>query len=176
MENRSLGQRRARSRRAPLLLGLAVAIAMLGMTAQPAGAHYVYQKVVTYASDTTCSGERAETSHGGGGGYARADVYSWYSLWTPWGQIDCGSDFPRPPGYLADAYDLYKWTGYEWALCRYTAWYYNGSQTHQFAIATNFGGYPPCGPGYYGTVGVGYVWNNAWYGGSSWSGYHYLPA
>ncbi len=34
---------------------------------------------------------------------------------------------------------------------------------------------PPCGDGYYGTSGGGYVKTNGeWYGGYVWSGYHWL--
>lgn len=158
-------------------LAVIVALGMLGtIGAQPASADYIYQKVTIYGSDTNCTGGRAEISHGSGSGYAKADAYSWYAQWYPTvGNVHCGRDFARPPGYLAAAFDLYKWNGSAWALCQQTPWNYNTSQTHQWYVWTRYGS-PPCGNGYYGTSALSYVWNNQWFGGSVWSGYHYLPA
>ncbi len=155
-----------------------VAVTLAG--AQPAAAHYVYEKHTTYASDQACVGGRGEISHGGGGGYAKADTYSWWSLWTPYGDIHCGNDWSRPPGYINTAYHLYKWDGYNsrWGYCTGTNWIPNNVATHQWYIWTNFGSWTPCGDGYYATQAHGIVWNGQWNGQNSpvWSGYHWLRA
>lgn len=161
----------------PLVFAIA-AIAPATVAVQPSSADYIYTKVTTYASDTNCTGGRAEVSHGNGGGYAKADTYSWYAQYGgPWGDVHCARNFARPVNYLITTYDLYKWTGSAWGYCTgWQGWSYNNVATHQWYVWTNFGTQPPCGAGYYGTMQSGYAWNNAWFGGGTWSGYHALPA
>lgn len=153
----------------------AVALATAGAAfAAPAAAHYVYTKAKVYASSTNCTGARSETSHGDGGGYSKADVFSWYRMEAPMaGGYDCESNWSRPAGYLATKYQLFKWDGAKWAECKYTDYYYNSSSTHQYAIYTNFGDKAPCGAGTYNTMATSYVLNGGqWFGGSVWSGNH----
>lgn len=155
---------------------LFLSIAILGVSQGSAAANYVYEKVNTYQSDTNCTSGRSETSHGANNnGYFKADTTSRYNFFTVWGPINCGKDWNRSAGQIATKIDIYKWDGYQWLLCAATDWLYNGGVQAFDSYYVN-SGYLFCGVGYYGTIANGYVWNNAWYGGGVWSGYHYLPA
>jgi hypothetical protein len=171
-----------------LLGAVVVVLAVVGALTEPAAAHYVYAKHTTYASDTNCTGSRAEISHGDGGGYSKADTYSWYR-WTSLigGDMDCQTNWKRPPGHLIAALQHYKFSVYRhrWEVCRYTNWYRNGSEAWQFMLWTRHGTQPDCGAGYYATMSWGAVWNNStWFpsdgrgvwSGDSGCGCHYLPA
>jgi hypothetical protein len=140
------------------------------LTTSPVMAHYVYEDVLVYASNADCTKVRSEISHGSGGGYSRTDVTPKYFQNT-----HCHTGWTRPAGYIAAQYQLYKWTGSQWAVCGGTPWYYNATSANKLTIASNDGSSPLCGPGYYGTLSHGFVWNKAWHGGSLWSDYHYLP-
>jgi hypothetical protein len=152
------------------------ALVFTAVAADPAAAHYVYQKAKVYVSDTNCTGARAETSHGGGGGYSKSDVYSWYRWEIPMaGGYDCQTDLSRPAGYLATRFTLYKWNGSSWAACQSFNYHYNSTNTHQFAIYKDFGSKAPCGAGTYNTFAESYVLNGgSWFGGGLWSGNHTL--
>jgi len=140
------------------------------LTTSPAMAHYVYEDVLVYASDADCTKVRSEISHGSGGGYSRTDVTPKYLQHTP-----CYTEWTRPAGYIALQYQLYKWTGSQWAVCVGIPWHYNSTPAKKLTAFYNYGSSPLCGPGYYGTLSHGFVWNEGWHGGSLWSGYHYLP-
>jgi hypothetical protein len=90
-------------------------------------------------------------------------------------QWHCFTEWTRPPGYIALLFQLYKWTGSQWAVCAGTSWFYNSTSAKKLAGFYNYGSSPWCGAGYYGTLSYGFVWNGAWHGGPLWSGYHYLP-
>ncbi|GAA2272881.1 hypothetical protein GCM10009853_028360 [Glycomyces scopariae] len=151
----------------------AMAFVLLG--ASPASAHYVYQEGEVYRSNDLCTNVRAEISHGDGGGYARVDAKSYTVLATPWGAYPCAKTHDRPGGYIAAKIEVYAWNGSAWYLCAYTDWAYNSGSTNQWIIEAWMSGLPYCGTGWYGTMGTGYVWNNNWFGGSVWSGHHWLP-
>ena len=157
------------------LVAVVTAISLAGL-ADVAHAHYVYRKAVVYGSDTHCTGARAETSHGGGGGYSKSDVYSWYAFeFVGTGRHDCFSDWSRPPGWMETRFVLFKWTGSNWGACWISNTYRNGTSTHQYAIYKNFGKTAPCGAGHYSTDAYSYVYNNGWFGGVINSGTHALP-
>jgi hypothetical protein len=91
----------------------------------------------------------------------------------------CSGTLYRPMGWLATRLDVFKWTGTEWALCRSLDWSFGGGGDRWVGdiwyeqAATQWEVYsgPPCGAGFYGTVGVHRVWDgSAWQGGSTWSG------
>lgn len=150
----------------PLLIG-----ALLGGTAGPALAHYVYDGAWTYASGSNCTHQRAEVSHGSWGkGYAKVDTRSDYKVTS----YDCMGDWTRPPGYITSTIRYLKWTGSYWGVCTSRDYASNTTTTDKYVRALNFGS-TPCGAGYYYTDHNGYVWNGAWYGGYMSSGsYHYF--
>lgn len=80
----------------------------------------------------------------------------------------------RPAGSLAARIQVFKWSGSAWNVCVDSNWFYSGSTTSSFGGWYTYGTQPPCGAGYYGTIGYGYQYNGAWKGGSTWSGYLYL--
>lgn len=155
-----------------VILTLSFAMALVWTTAGAASAHYIYDSGITYASSNDCAYGYSETSHGTGGGYSKSYILAEYHF----SSADCAVYWKRPVGYLAVAFDLYKWTGSSWALCRYTNWYYNSTDTSQFILYAYYGSSPPCGNGYYATYGGNFEYNGGWHGGWLWSGYHYLPA
>ena len=152
----------------PLLLG-----ALLGGTAGPALAHYVYQggTVATWGSGY-CTNARAEVSHGDGRGYRKADneakVDNFY--WN----FKCTDPRVWPSGYMITQADYYKYNGSSWYLCKDAGWTYSQDSTGKVVQAARE--YLPCGRGYYGTRAWSYIKDNGtWNGGSIWSGHHYLP-
>ena len=91
----------------------------------------------------------------------------------------CSGTLYRPQGWLAARFDVFKWTGSQWALCRSLGWKFGGGgdtnsgdiTLEQAAAQMEFYSSPPCGAGYYGTQGSHFVWDgSAWQGGSLWSG------
>lgn len=99
-----------------------------------------------------------------------------------YGTLKGGSDhfardwryYPKvlPPGYIAAAVDIYRWSGSSWSLCTWSPWSYNSYYTAKWTPTFSFGS-APCGAGYYGTVAFGYHWSDGWRGGTLWSGYTY---
>lgn len=87
-----------------------------------------------------------------------------------------GSDVSLPPGYIATDNVLYWWAGSSWVQCDESGWGYNSSSGHNVALETNWSSFHPCGPGYYGTLGAAFVWDDAvggWLGSWAWSNYVY---
>lgn len=158
------------------VLSLLVSALLLG-PAVPATADTVYEHADVYASTAECTEARDEVSHGSGGGYIKVDTMSVAVFSTiAGGNMYCYSQFDRPAGYIATAMSFWKWTGAEWAVCTSMAdYYYNPTKTWITTLDWNNGTQPPCGNGYYGTMGDHYVLNEDWKGGSLWSGYHWLP-
>lgn len=155
------------------LQALALALVFLGATALPAAAHYVYAQPWTYFSDSTCEMTRSEVSHGGGGGYYKTDGYTWRENRVL--GSSCSSDHKMAPGYKAANWAAWKWTGSTWALCAQSNYVYNSTVTSKLVVYWSYNS-TPCGAGYYGNQGTSWHYNGAWYGGTVWSGYHYLPA
>lgn len=141
----------------------------------PAFAHAIYEDGYTYASDHDCAWNRAEISHGSGGGYAKSDITA--KVKGVIVRVRCYDYFPRPANYLKNRYKLYRWNGSSWSLCRSTSWHYNSRETAKLVIYKNYGSTPPCGAGEYKTEGFGYFKNGTWKGGSIESGNsgHTLP-
>jgi hypothetical protein len=157
------------------LPGLLLAVfAAISIPATPAQAHYVYSQADVYRSTGPCVTVRSETSHG-----TNNDGYFKNNMYSKWGldqyQTACGNAFARPAGYLTMKNQIYKWDGYQWTMCVDRAWVYNSTTTSSMQVLNN-PGYLLCGPGYYGLQTGDFIYNGGWYGGSLWSGYHYLPA
>lgn len=113
-------------------------------------------------------------SHGTGGGYSKVDGVTQREnrvLGT-----SCSTTHSLGAGYKALRMHLYKWTGSAWGVCASTSYKYNSTTTYKLVQAVYWGSSPRCGNGYYGTSGGSWHYNGAWYGGSVWSGYHWLPA
>lgn len=152
----------------PLLVGAA-----LGGTAGPALANYVYQggTVATYGTGL-CVNARAEVSHGDARGYRQADIESKRNNF--YFNFVCADPHVKPAGYLATQGDYWKWSGDGWYMCKNLDYTY--SVDNRAKVIQSAREYLPCGQGYYGTYTTSYAKdNNTWYGGSVWSGYHYLP-
>jgi hypothetical protein len=158
-----------------LLAAAAGTLALILIGASPAAAHYVYQEAFTYRSNDLCVFDRSEVSHGDGNGYARVDIDASTVLATPSGSYPCAWGLDRPAGYISAKIETYVWLGTYWYLCDQTDWVYNDTTSTDLAIQARMIGQPICGSSYYATNGVGYVWNNNWFGGAVWSGAHYLP-
>jgi hypothetical protein len=93
----------------------------------------------------------------------------------------CGPELVVPVGWIASKVRLFKYAAPNWALCEESDWAYGGGgDTHdgditfeQAAVASKMwqGAPPPCGPGWYGTMGSCFVYTgSAWEGNSLWSG------
>ncbi|MQM26146.1 hypothetical protein GFD30_11270 [Glycomyces sp. NEAU-7082] len=157
-----------------LITAAAGAMAFILLGASPAAAHYVYQEGHVYRTNDLCVHERSEISHGDGGGYSRVDVSS-TTILAPGGAFPCAHANHKPANNIAAKIQVLAWNGSAWYVCAETAWVYNDHTTWQLIIESRMLGLPWCGTGWYGTMGHGYVWNNAWYGGTMWSGNHWLP-
>ena len=154
---------------------------VVGLSAVPASAHYVYDDDYVYESHENCTKVRAETSHGDGGGYRKVSVESSDQLNTWAGDYDCTAGRAVPAGQIAARAILWRWNSGKsrWEVCSDPGWYYNSGKADHYTIAMKPvpADKTPCGDGWYGTTGLGYVvYNSKWYGGPEWSGHHWLPA
>ena len=153
-------------------------VSALALGSQVAYAHFVYAKVFTYYTTTLpCVQNRAETSHGSGYGYTKANVWSWklLQLPDPFGTAYCTIKFDRPQLHIkVKAQVHYKPSGGSWQMCYNPAYKFNQTVTWKETMAKTFNSSSWCGPGTYGTWNLGYVKNNTWYGGYVWSGTHTL--
>ncbi len=166
-----------KKRRRPLIAALLTG-ALVGGTAGPALANYVYQggTIDTFGSDY-CVNSRSEVSHGAyNGGYWKTDTetkqedfYTGINCITPWG---------RPAGYLAAHVQGWRYSGGTWYVCFNEGYKYNSSSTARLVLAVQEpNGTPPCGNGYYHNLARSYTKSGStWYGGTLNSGNHYLPA
>ena len=156
----------------PLLL-----VSLLGLTASPANADYIFQKGVLATWNDFCTEGRAETSHGAyGGGYWKTDTLSRQK--ASYVDVNCILPMQRPAGFIAANVIAYRWTGTTWAVCFNQGYKFNTSNIGAVTLAVQtYGWNPPCGAGYYGQYGVSYVKDNGlWFGDQIWSGYHSLPS
>ena len=156
-----------------LIVGIILAIAGVSV-AVPAYAHYMYEEGYTYSSDHDCARNRAEISHGSGGGYSESKVESSIEF----NDIPCSMNFPRPPKYLRVSWKLQVKDGSSWKTCKSSSNYYNGKSDHKLDMGKDYGASPPCGDGVYRTKAYGHLKNNGeWHGGSIVSGVfgHSLP-
>jgi hypothetical protein len=83
----------------------------------------------------------------------------------------------RPPGYLAVRLVVWKYNSGREFVCKSTGYTYNPGSASRLSRTTSMGKRynTACGPGYYGTVAYGYVFNDGrWQGGYIWSGWKYL--
>ena len=83
---------------------IAIGFAAISM---PVYAHYIYENGYTYSSSYDCTWNRAEISHGSGGGYSKADVRSKKKA----SNLNCLGAFNRPINHLRARYDLENWNG-----------------------------------------------------------------
>lgn len=155
-----------------LIVGILVAIGVVSI-AVPVYAHYIYEDGYTYSSSYDCAWNRAEISHGSGGGYSKSDI----TAKLKGSGINCFVNFSRPINHLRAAYDLNKWNGSSWGLCGYTNWTYNTGDAYKLVVFTDHGATPVCGDGSYQTIGYGEFKNGTWKGGAISSGGtgHVLP-
>jgi hypothetical protein len=174
---------RKRRGKARVLALVVTATAMVLAHASPAGAHYVYRKSLLFHNSDWCLGSRAEVSHGGGGGYFKADSYSWRPAWIYFSDpLPCPvqtADNPKAPGYMATGFQVMLWDGNSWDLCTHSGgtqggWWYNQQTTHHWSIYANAGSRTVCGVGSYQTISHSAVHNGEWAHGSLWSGSHSL--
>jgi len=161
----------SRSGRLAFVASLVVFFVVAGATA--ALAHYVYEQAEVWDGDGgRCLLVRSEISHGNGGGYSKGSDLTYQQL----GPQACLFEWDRGPGYLRVRYNLLKWTGTQYGICKSVDWVYNGSTANIMDVYTYWGTTPPCGTGIYGTATTGQVkYNGSWYGGRMWSGVHTLP-
>ncbi|MBP0460170.1 hypothetical protein [Streptomyces montanisoli] len=183
--SKSLARRRIRK---PIggFLAFSAALVLVFTTATAAQAHYVYQddEVWSNTDSSKCLYTYAEVSHGSGGGYAKS--YALASSGIPLSE-SCILVWNRPPGNLKTGWQYYYWDGSQWGICQQLAgdqnpdgtWtgYTNTTKTSRMELTYDFGIAPPCGGGYYGTMGAGAVYyGGQWYGNtvSIWSGQHFI--
>ena len=163
--------------RSKFALGLIFAIGCAAIAA-PAYAHYIYEAGFTYTSGYGCTWNRAEISHGNGGGYSKSDVRSKRVFTYDGYTFHCGTDLSRPIGHLRAKWRLYKLNGSSWQTCKSSNYSYNTSNTAHLKVDEYHGYNPPCCQGIYRTVAYGHFKSgSSWYGGSLSSGVtgHTLP-
>jgi len=152
-----------------LVLGAFLAVGV-ALVAVPAYAHFMYEHGITSEEDEHCTWNRAEISHGSGGGYAESKVKSRRGL--------CGLSWDRPIGHLKVKWKLLKKDGSSWPVCHSSSNYYNGTTASQMTVGNDYGSTPHCGNGVYKTRAYGYLKNSGtWWGGEIESGVtgHTLP-
>lgn len=99
---------------------LGASMSVVAMTT-PASAHYVYEEVDVFQTDSQCVTNRSEVSHGSyGHGYAKGRTESTQDL-PIWG-VDCRYEKAKQPGWLADFWVYYFWNGTEWVACGSVPW------------------------------------------------------
>lgn len=177
----TVGPKKERVLSRRLLLIIFGLVVLLGTTAGAAFAHYVRESGTLYGSSTWCTDAIDEISHGDTGtGYVRSWTLAKYRTnLGPAGDAHCSRGQDRPPGYLAIKTQVlkYNFATERWEVCAaHGEWQYNGHQTDRVGGDWNLPLSNWCGPGYYGTYGGHYLYNNEWLGGWLWSGYHFLPA
>ena len=146
--------------------------------AAPVYAHYIYEDGFTYTSSYGCTWNRAEISHGNGGGYSKADVKSKKVFTYDGLTFHCGSNLSRPIEHLRVKWRLYKLNGSSWKSCKSSSYFYNATNAAHIKVHKYHGYNPPCGQGIYRTVAYGdFKSGSSWYGGSLSSGVtgHALP-
>lgn len=162
------------------LLVVGLATALLTGLSREAVAHYVYDHYYVYESHENCTHVRSEISHGDGAGYRKVRVESSDQMNTWFGDYDCMAGRSVPANQIANSATLWRWNAKRdrWEVCGDPGYYYNPSRANFLEVAMKpYRDRPPCGDGYYGTVGTGYVvYNNKWYGVPVYSGYHWLPS
>lgn len=165
---------------AVLVLGV---MAVIVLAADPAAAHYVYDEVNTYQTDSQCVTVRSETSHGSyGAGYAKARTESTQDL-PIWG-LDCRYDKSKPMGWIWARFDYYRYSAAQqtWFFCASVGWTSNQSTSIDHVVSRTFGPSVPCGgASSFGTSSFGAVYDNGAYQPTNyasigiWSGSHALP-
>lgn len=91
--------------------------------------------------------------------------------------------------YAATRIQIQRWNGVTWVVCKDSDYKYGYTGENPRPAATpgvypfgveqfvQYGDGDSCsGPGYYGAMAYGYVWDGSkWNGGNAWSGYEYVP-
>ncbi|WP_433398785.1 hypothetical protein [Streptomyces sp. CA-146814] len=157
---------------------VAAALAIALSTTTSASAHYVYEneEVWANADSSKCLYNYAEVSHGSRGGYTKSQAHTGQNT----GPGGCIFPWVRPAGELAAGYRYQKWDGAKWYTCRMLLsgdGVFSKTSTGIYTVSWDFGVAPPCGGGYYGTIG----YSGTFYGGEwlardvpVWSGQHYI--
>lgn len=149
---------------------------LLGVTAGPAVAHYVYNGgTVDYFGSDGCVNSRSETSHGAwNGGYWKTDTEIKQDDY--WG-FNCTTPYLRPAGYVAAHVQGWRYSG-GWYICFNHGYKYNTESTARLVLAVEEPDrVPPCGNGYYHNVARSHTkTGTTWPGGKMTSPNHYLPA
>ena len=149
-----------------LILALLVAVTSLAV-AVPTYAHYVYEDGLTYAGADGCTWNRAEISHGNGGGYSKSTVRAKRTV----SNTPCMKAWERPSNTLRAKWALYR----DNFICTSAGYSVNSSTMHTFNVSRYHGNVPPCGDGDYETTATGHhKINGVWQGGAIDSGTHYL--
>ena len=150
-----------------LALALLAAVVTSLAFAVPAYAHYVYEDGTTYADADGCTWNRAEISHGNGGGYSKSTVRAKRTV----SNTPCMQTWERPYGNLRAKWALYR----DNFICISVGYTVNSNTTHTLNVTRYHGNTPPCGDGDYETTATGHhKINGVWQGGSIDSGTHYL--
>jgi hypothetical protein len=180
------------------MLALPTSFGITVAAATSASAHYVYyiEQVWSNADSSRCLLNRAETSHGDGGGYFKGTAQSAADI--DLNPLDCVLGWERNAGELAEAMTIYKWYvdvngDGSWLICDSFdpgAFVTNSKPTSGFELIwkpVGPGKGEPgwedwdgtmCGAGYYGIRNrAGMVDSGEWVGRNAtvWSGYHWLP-
>ena len=155
--------------RVNIVLGI-VFLALVGV-GRPALAHAVSDSGWTYTSPSNCTFNMSEVSDGAGGGQFYTEV--WSDFGTP---VGCAMGNVRQAGQLRLGYDLLRWDpSWGWTVCNFNGWYHNAAPSLSLTLDSGAYAFAPCGSGWYGVSGLGYVnVNGTWRGGSMWSWDHYL--
>jgi len=154
-----------------LLGAVSSALALLGaaLAAQPAAAHAPSASRIVYDGGTLCVIGKAQITvdHATGAMAPSASTNARVA-----GGASCDTIDVFAPSWIAVRYDLERWNGAAWIVCRTTSWSHNSAWTWEVTASESPAG-PPCGKGYYRTVGHALVWDgSAWRGGTVESPYH----
>lgn len=155
------------------VLGIVVAV-IAASIGGPVYAHVVSEEGNTYTSTYNCTWNRAEISHGSGGGYSKATVVSKKNrgrLYT------CKDRLDRPIKHLRAKWVLYRKNNSSWIHCLSGNWWLNGTTSSKLENYRDHGSSPPCGSGEYMTKSHAQVLIGTWYGTPLESGVygHNLP-
>jgi hypothetical protein len=148
---------------------LVAALVIAAVAAPAAAGHLVYTSGL-YTKDPLCVGGTSAIAEGPP--QAMADVYT--QSVDPLHAI-CLAAKNMGVGYLALKRQIWRYASSGWKLCAGSGWIYNKSKTSYMQTSHQWIGGMPCGRGTYNNLGFGYAYQNGiWYGGSRWSGNHYL--
>ena len=159
----------------PGLGALAVLVAATAVAS--ASAHALYEQA-TSRGPTICVGTGTSFAEGPAAGGGQAFVEGWWQSYAGGSVGVCLSAKNMDPYNAVVRRELWRWDGYQWALCATNGWLYNEVATSYMYRSQQWSPVP-CGRGtyhYYGNYGLSYGWSNGqWHGpGWVWSGSHQI--